>query len=339
MTHLSLVVRLSLGWCLLTQFVCAQQPVTDADRSQLLLIVGAAGKDEYAAAFALWADRWQQAAEQAGAQVTVIGRSDSAANADSTPDRDAVLAAVARSAAAKSTAPLWLVFIGHGTFDQRDARLNLQGPDLSAEELAAACRPLQRPLAAVICGSCSAPFLNALSGPDRFVITATKDGNQLQYSRFGDYMSAAIAGLEGDIDRDGQTSLLEAWLFAARRTAEFYKTEGRLATEHSLLDDNGDQQGVRAEIFNGLKPSAQVKADKPIDGRRAAELCLVLSPQERLLTAAQRQERDQLESELNQLKLQKAQLSETDYLQQLETILLKLARLYQSAEQAAAKQP
>ena len=339
MTHLSLMGRLSLCWCLLTQLACAQQPITAADRSELLLIVGAAGKDEYAAAFGLWADRWRQAAEQAGALVTVIGRAESTADPGSTPDRDAVLAAVARSAGVKTTAPLWLVFIGHGTFDQRDARLNLRGPDLSAGELAEACRPLQRPLAAVICGSCSAPFLNALSGPDRCIITATKDGNQLQYSRFGEYMSAAIAGLEGDIDRDGQTSLLEAWLFASRRTADFYKTEGRLATEHSLLDDNGDQQGVRSEIFNGLKTNAQIKADKPIDGRRAAELCLVLSPQERQLTAAQRQERDQLESELNQLKLQKEQLSESDYLQQLETILLKLARLYQAAEQAAATQP
>lgn len=339
MTHLSLMGRLSLCWCLLTQLACAQQPITAADRSELLLIVGAAGKDEYAAAFGLWADRWRQAAEQAGALVTVIGRAESTPDSDSTPDRDAVLAAVARSAGVKTTAPLWLVFIGHGTFDQRDARLNLRGPDLSAGELAEACRPLQRPLAAVICGSCSAPFLNALSGPDRCIITATKDGNQLQYSRFGEYMSAAIAGLEGDIDRDGQTSLLEAWLFASRRTADFYKTEGRLATEHSLLDDNGDQQGVRSEIFNGLKPNAQIKADKPIDGRRAAELCLVLSPQERQLTAAQRQERDQLETELNQLKLQKEQLSESDYLQQLETILLKLARLYQAAEQAAATQP
>lgn len=339
MTHLSLMGRLSLCWCLLIQLACAQQPITAADRSELLLIVGAAGKDEYAAAFGLWADRWRQAAEQAGALVTVIGRAESTADPGSTPDRDAVLAAVARSAGVKTTAPLWLVFIGHGTFDQRDARLNLRGPDLSAGELAEACRPLQRPLAAVICGSCSAPFLNALSGPDRCIITATKDGNQLQYSRFGEYMSAAIAGLEGDIDRDGQTSLLEAWLFASRRTADFYKTEGRLATEHSLLDDNGDQQGVRSEIFNGLKPNAQIKADKPIDGRRAAELCLVLSPQERQLTAAQRQERDQLETELNQLKLQKEQLSESDYLQQLETILLKLARLYQAAEQAAATQP
>lgn len=339
MTHLSLMGRLSLCWCLLTQLACAQQPIAAADRSELLLIVGAAGKDEYAAAFSLWADRWRQAAEQAGALVTVIGRAQSTADSGSTPDRDAVLAAVARSAGVKTTAPLWLVFIGHGTFDQRDARLNLRGPDLSAGELAEACRPLQRPLAAVICGSCSAPFLNALSGPDRCIITATKDGNQLQYSRFGEYMSAAIAGLEGDIDRDGQTSLLEAWLFASRRTADFYKTEGRLATEHSLLDDNGDQQGVRSEIFNGLKPNTQIKADKPIDGRRAAELCLVLSPQERQLTAAQRQERDQLETELNQLKLQKEQLSESDYLQQLETILLKLARLYQAAEQAAATQP
>ena len=312
MTHLSLMGRLSLCWCLLTQLACAQQPIAAADRSELLLIVGAAGKDEYAAAFGLWADRWRQAAEQAGALVTVIGRAESTADSGSTPDRDAVLAAVARSAGIKTTAPLWLVFIGHGTFDQRDARLNLRGPDLSAGELAEACRPLQRPLAAVICGSCSAPFLNALSGPDRCIITATKDGNQLQYSRFGEYMSAAIAGLEGDIDRDGQTS---------------------------LLDDNGDQQGVRSEIFNGLKPNTQIKADKPIDGRRAAELCLVLSPQERQLTAAQRKERDQLETELNQLKLQKEQLSETDYLQQLETILLKLARLYQAAEQAAATQP
>ena len=79
-----------------------------------------------------------------------------------------------------------------------------------------------------------------ISGPGRCVVTATKDGNQLQYSRFGDFMSTAIAGLEADIDRDGQTSLLEAWLYAARRTAQFYTTEGRLATEHSLLDDNGE---------------------------------------------------------------------------------------------------
>lgn len=337
MTHRN---RISAGlWCwLLALPAFAQEPLSTADRSELLLIVGASGIAEYGQSFSDWADRWQRAAEQAGAIVTVIGRQQQPSGAESVSDRDAVLAAVARNSSVKSREPLWIVFLGHGTFDQREARLNLHGPDLSASELAEACRPLQRPLTAVICASCSAPFLNALSGPGRCIVTATKDGNQLQYSRFGDYLSTAIAGLEGDIDRDGQTSLLEAWLFAARRTADFYKTEGRLATEHSLLDDNGDQQGVRAEIFSGLKPAATVKADKPIDGRLAAEICLVLSPQERQLTAAQRQQREQLETELNQLKLKRETLNEADYLQQLETILLQLARLYEAAEQAAASQ-
>ena len=64
-------------------------------------------------------------------------------------------------------------------------------------------------------------------------------------------------------------------------------------------------------------------------------MCLVLSSQERQLTAAQRQQREQLETELNQLKQKREQLNEADYLQQLEAILLQLARLYQAAEQAA----
>ncbi len=43
-----------------------------------------------------------------------------------------------------------------------------------------------------------------------------------------------------DLDKDGQVSLLEAFLIASRRTLEFYKVEGRIATEHALIDDNGD---------------------------------------------------------------------------------------------------
>jgi DNA-binding transcriptional MerR regulator len=337
---MKLSCRLScLCWSLLTLTVCGQQPSAAIDRSELLLVVGAAGQEDYGRDFGIWADRWQQAAEQGGAAVTVIGRSAAAGGEATVTDRDAILAAITRNAGTASAEPLWIVFLGHGTFDQRESRWNLRGPDLSASELAEACQSLQRPLVAVICASCSAPFLNALSGPGRCIVTATKDGNQLQYSRFGDFMSTAIAGLEADIDRDGQTSLLEAWLYAARRTAQFYTTEGRLATEHSLLDDNGDQQGVRSEIFHGLKPSAQIKADKPIDGQRAGNVWLVLSPQERQLSREQRQQRDQLEAELEQLKQKKDQQSETEYLQQLEAILLQLARLYQTATEHKTPNP
>ena len=38
---------------------------------------------------------------------------------------------------AQSAEELWIVFIGHGTFDGRSAKFNLRGPDISADELAA----------------------------------------------------------------------------------------------------------------------------------------------------------------------------------------------------------
>ena len=48
---------------------------------------------------------------------------------------------------AKPAGEFWLVFIGHGTYDGHAAKFNLRGPDISAEELAAALKPCQRPLA------------------------------------------------------------------------------------------------------------------------------------------------------------------------------------------------
>ncbi|MGV2334316.1 MAG UNVERIFIED_CONTAM: hypothetical protein LVR18_09445 [Planctomycetaceae bacterium] len=171
------------------------------------------------------------------------------------------------------------------------------------------------------------------------IISATKDGNQVQFSRFGDALSLAMGGLDADADRDGQTSLLEAWLFAARRTAEFYSTEGRLATEHALLDDNGDGRGVRAELFDGLKPAANIKSDQPVDGAAARKIWLIRSSEERLLNPDQQVTRDALEARLEALKLRRSELDEADYLQQLEEILLPLARLYRESEQPAKVEP
>ena len=70
-----------LYWSLLTLTVCGQEPSATVDRSELLLVVGAAGQEDYGRDFGIWADRWQQAAEQGGAAVTVIGRSAAAGGA------------------------------------------------------------------------------------------------------------------------------------------------------------------------------------------------------------------------------------------------------------------
>lgn len=315
---------------------------------QLILVIGAPGTDEYATNFKTWAERWEAAAQRAGITCTVIGKTHSEPSASATPaetpepaaapastpeqtDAAKLFQAIETLSSSKSSEPLWLVYLGHGTFDGRTASWNLQGPDITAEQLATTCQKLQRPLATVVCSSCSAPFINVLSGPDRIIVTATKDGNQIQYSRFGDAMSTAISTLEADINRDGQTSLLEAWLFASRRTAEFYKTEGRLATEHSLIDDNGDGKGVRSELYVGDRIADNTENLELIDGGNAARWHFVRSDEERRLSAEQRENRDALEAQLEKLREQKNSLPEDEYLKQLEVIAVQLAEIYEVA--------
>jgi hypothetical protein len=329
-----------------------------ANQQHLILIQGAPGSDEYQTQFSEWASRWMTAAHQAGVQLTAIGTNTS--SGDSEPvSADAVTAsdpsapsvvvdggtnppartdaellkdAISETVAIESAEPLWIVFIGHGTFDNRTASWNLRGPDVSADDLANLFRDARRPLAVIACASSTSPFINALSGPNRVVVSATKDGGQVQFSRFGDAMSKAVSSLDADINRDGETSLLEAWLFASRRTAEFYKTEGRLATEHSLLDDNGDQKGTRAESFVGDRVADNIENAAELDGQVASKWAFVRSPAERLLTAQQRQQRDALEQQLEELRKTRDSLPEPEYLNQLEAILRPLAEIYRDAE-------
>ncbi|MDB6003559.1 MAG: hypothetical protein JWR15_546, partial [Prosthecobacter sp.] len=144
--------------------------------------------------------------------------------------------------------------------------------------------------------------------------------------RFGEYFAQAIGGLaEADMDQDKQVSLLEAFRHASKATAMFYENDGRLATEHSLLEDNGDGIGTRSEV---LDVDAPVAAGAVLDGERAAQMVLVLSEEEQKLTDAQRNTRDGLERELKTLKEQRTKLNEDEYYSKLEEVLRKLGEVY-----------
>ncbi len=312
--------------------VCAASPAFADERQHVLVVVGANGTAEYGSVFREWADRWETAAAAGEAEHKAIGLG------DDIDDLQQLTNQLSEWSSIETTEPLWLVLIGHGTFDGRAARFNLDGPDLSAEHLAQSLATAARPVAVINCSSSSSPFINGISGPNRVVITATKDGNEIQFARFGDYLSQAVAGLDADVDRDGQTSLLEAWLFASRRTAEFYESEGRLATEHSLLDDTGDAMGSRAELFEGVRVKGNVKEPDKVDGRLAHRWHLVRSAEERLLTVDERTRRDELEQQLEALRQRKDDLAEESFLQELETILLPLARLYEAANKRATSE-
>jgi hypothetical protein len=190
-------------------------------------------------------------------------------------------------------------------------------------------KPCKRPLAVIDCSSASGPFINALSGPDRVIVTATRSGDEVNATRFGGYLAKAIADPAADLDKDGQTSLLEAFLLASRQTQQFYKEAGRLATEHALLDDNGDGLGTPADWFHGVRAFKTAADGKSADGVAAQQLMLVRSQVEQELSPEVRARRDELEKQLSELRARKTDMNEDTYYRQLERILVEIARLYQ----------
>lgn len=305
-------------------FVADAQPAPS-----VVVVVGAPGTDEYGRLFREWAERWQQAAARGQAQFSVIGLADGAEE-----DRG-LLQRRLNEEQANTSEPLWLVLIGHGTFDGKTAKFNLRGPDVSAQELAEWLEPLKRPLAIINCASSSGPFIHELSAPNRVVVAATKSGFEHNFARFGDYLSRAMADPHADLDKDEQTSLLEAFLLASAGVQEFYASDSRLATEHALLDDNGDQLGTPADWFQGVRAIKAAKDGAAPDGQRAGQLQLVHSTRESSLPADGRKQRDELEQQLAQLRGKKAETPEDDYYLQLEDLLVKMARLYESFDQPA----
>jgi hypothetical protein len=231
---------------------------------------------------------------------------------------------------------LWIVLLGHGTYDGRLARFNLRGSDVSASDFEQLLDDIKCPTVVANCASASAPFMHKLAAPNRVVITATKSGAEQNFARFGEYLSRAIGDVSLDLDKDGQTSVFEAYLSASRQTDQFYESEGRLATEHSLLDDNGDAQGIRADWFRGIRPVKKPKAAETVDGRRAHQFHLVRSATEQSLPHDLRRRRDALELAVVQLRDRAQHFdNEDEYYGQLEQLLIQLARVYEPAAPAS----
>ncbi len=297
------------------------------DLRTLVLVIGAPGEPEYAERFFAWADLWKQAAGRGGLQNRVVGL-----DAPSADDDRARLLKILAEEISRPAGELWLVFIGHGTFDGHSAKFNLRGPDISADDLAAALKSCRRPLVVVQCASASGPFLPALSAPGRVIITATRSGYEDNATHFGGFLAHAIASPSADLDKDGQTSLLEAFLLASRQVEQYYKDQGLLLTEHALLDDNGDGLGTPPDWFHGLRAVKTAAEGKTVDGVRAHQMILVRGESEQQLSPQTRARRDELEGELNALRARKPSMNEDEYYKQVEAIMVQTARLYENAQ-------
>jgi len=300
------------------------------DSGQILLVVGASGTPEYAEQFEQWAARWNEVAKNSQTPIQMIGR-DAEGKMN---DRERLQAAIA-SVSPDGAAPLWLVMIGHGTFASGVAKFNLRGPDVSATELAQWLTPQQRPVVIVNCASASGPFVNRLSGKNRIVVTATKSGTEQNYARFGQFFARAIASPDSDLDHDDEVSVHEAFLRASAEVRQFYESEGRIATEHALIDDNGDGKGTPGTMFRGTRPHATAKKGAKLDGPIASRITLSPAGSRLALTPAELKERALIEDQLDALRAVDGELSAQEYDAQLEPLMLRLARIYQAAEKRA----
>jgi len=347
--RLSTVFRFTLyAFSFLTAAVSSAQGLADnppevEQRPTVAVVIGAAGTQEYAAQFTKWADLWKQACSKGDVKFTAIGLDEVKGMDEGSQDRTTLQKTLAGESK-QTEAALWLVLIGHGTFDGRGAKFNLRGPDLSADDLAEWLKPMQRPIVVINTTSSSAPFLSKLSAPGRVVITATKSGFEQNYARFGQYLAGAIAEPQADLDKDGQTSLLEAFLAASHRVDEFYSAAGRLVTEHALLDDNGDGLGTEASWFRGIRPTRKPEDGASLDGYLAHQFHLVKSEAENKMPLELRAKRDRLELEVIKLRdakepaggrfdpVQDSALAEDEYFSRLEKLLYDIAKIYEQAD-------
>jgi len=175
--------------------------------------------------------------------------------------REAVAAAVAE--VRKSIKPedgLWVICLGHGYHDGRQAWWNLPGPDLSAAEFGKLFAEVNcREQVFAMTFSLSGYFVTPLAKRDRVVIAATEADAETNETTFPAAFAKVLAGeldpIDHDIDKDGRMTLYDLYVVVAKEIAQNYATGEQLATEHAQLDDDGD--GVGHELQNAYLPEEQ----------------------------------------------------------------------------------
>ncbi|HKO19278.1 MAG TPA: hypothetical protein VJU82_10370, partial [Acidobacteriaceae bacterium] len=217
-----------------------------------------------------------------------------------------------------------LILIGHGSFDGVGYKFNLVGPDVSSAEIAAMCNGIaaQRQLV-VDASSASGGAIPSLERPGRALIAATKSGTEKNATVFARYWVEALQDPAADTDKSDSVSAWEAFSYATKKTANFYDSQKRLATEHAVFEDTGEGQPVR-EV-----------GDR--EGRLLSSFVIVhLGASRQAANDAGKRtllsRKEVLEEKIDTLKYQKAAMDPAEYRKQLTSALIELARVQQELD-------
>ena len=212
-----------------------------------------------------------------------------------------------------------IYLIGHGSGAEEESKFNIVGPDITGGQFAGMLDVFdQQDMIIVNTTSASYGFSASLSNEGRVVVSSTRSSSEKFDPIFSNYFIEALDNRNGDRDKNNRVSILEAFNYAKSNVEEFYEEQGRLASEHAGLDDNGDA------LFS-LNPTVA-----EIDGR-LAEIAYI----DNLVddTAGLSAEAIQLKSRMQDLERsvfilrgRKVEFLEQDYWQQMEELLVDLAR-------------
>jgi hypothetical protein len=286
-----------------------------AQDAHLLIVTGVAGDETFATQYQKWAAAVIESAKKRGvaeANIAYLSEApDKTQGAKGRSNRDGVTQAFADLAArSKPNDDVFILLIGHGSFDGKAGAFNVPGPDLTVADFAKFLDKLflQR-VSFVNTASSSGAFLS-LAGPNRVVVTATKTGGERNDTRFPEFFVEAFEAETADRDRNGRVSVLEAFDYAKAKVVTAFEQGGHILTEHATMDD-GSQGKLAGSLY--LAPER---------ARDAATIAAAAGdPALRGLLA----EQDALEKQVAELRLKKDSMSAAQYEQQLEKLLTDLA--------------
>ena len=238
---------------------------------------------------------------------------------DGACDRGGIEQGLASLAARVSTGDqITLYLIGHGSGAEEESKFNIVGPDITGAEFAELLDQFKdQNIAIVNTTSASYGFSTSLSGEGRVVISSTRSPSERYDPIFPRYFIEALDNRNGDRDKNNRVSMLEAFEYAKSNVEAWYEEQGRLASEHAGLDDNGDALFSLDPVVDSA--DGRLAEIAYIDA--AVDEVLGLSPQARELKF----QMQNLERDIFVLRGRKQDFLESDYWLEMESLLVELA--------------
>jgi hypothetical protein len=307
-----MMARLLLAFILLL-------PATALAESSALVLKTPAGSPEHEEKFKKWTDGTRKAlVEKFGfaADRVIVLADKQTAQAEIRKAFDTLKGQL------KPLDTFFLFFIGHGSGEAGEYKFNISGPDFTASDFNQLLGTLNVGRIVIINATpASGAAIETLAAKNRVILTATRSGSEGNDTVFYEYFLEALQNASADEDKYQKVSVWEDFKFANAGTERFYKEEGRLATEHPQIAENGGAKtGVTLKENPLIARTTTFQVDRPVASSDPKLQALL-------------NQRKELEQKIEALRISKGDLSEAEYDKQMEQLLVQLALKNQEIRQ------